>query len=105
MIEPTSLKQIIQDMMPFETGVITGRVVSVGPLKIIAHGDAALVLNEHVLCVPSYLTDHKLSAETEEGEIEMTVKNALAPGDSVYILSYNRGKKYYILDRKSDSDD
>lgn len=31
----------------------------------------------------------------------MTVYNALKVGDTVYILSFNQGKKYYILDREA----
>ncbi len=30
----------------------------------------------------------------------MTVHNALKKGDIVYLLQFNNGKKYYILDRK-----
>jgi len=29
----------------------------------------------------------------------MTIDNALKTGETVYILSFNKGKKYYILDR------
>lgn len=31
----------------------------------------------------------------------MTVYNGLKVGDTVYILSFNQGKKYYILDRRA----
>ena len=31
---------------------------------------------------------------------EMTVYNALKVGDTVFVLSFNRGAKYYILDRE-----
>lgn len=31
----------------------------------------------------------------------ITVHNALKVGEVVYLLSYNNGKKYYILDRKA----
>lgn len=31
----------------------------------------------------------------------MTVYNGLKVGDTVYILSFNQGKKYYILDREA----
>lgn len=34
-------------------------------------------------------------------EAEMTVYNALKVSDKVFILSFNRGAKYYILDRVS----
>lgn len=30
----------------------------------------------------------------------LTVHNALKAGDTVYLLAYNNGKQYYILDRK-----
>lgn len=32
--------------------------------------------------------------------VSMTVYNGLKPGEVVYILSFNHGKKYYILDRE-----
>lgn len=57
--------------------------------------------------------EHEHPGITESGEhshnvatfnitgASMTVYNGLKPGDLVYILSFNHGKKYYILDREA----
>lgn len=41
---------------------------------------------------------HNLSTFSLAGA-SMTVKNALKVGEKVHILSFNNGKKYYVLDR------
>jgi hypothetical protein len=104
MPEPTSLKQLFQTMAPDGAGIIQGRVVSAEPLKIQAVNDEKLTLTENLLCIPKHLTEYKTTVSIPELELknaEITVHNALKSGETVYILSFNGGKKYYILDRSS----
>ena len=76
----SSLKEIIQSMAPEPMGVLRGGVVSARPLVIQAEGDPKLRLGQPLLCVPEHLGD-------------------LERNDRVYLLSFNNGKKYFVLGR------
>ncbi|MCD8015518.1 MAG: DUF2577 domain-containing protein [Lachnospiraceae bacterium] len=125
MADETSLKGIIQGMMFDNAELMQGTVISASPLKIQMANDEKLIINERITVVPRHLSDytttatytvgdgslssvttyngddshrHSLSAFTlTKGTI--TVYNALKTGDTVYVLSLNRGKLYYVLDR------
>lgn len=79
MSEATSIKQLIQQLMPTQIGVIIGKVISVNPLNVQAVNDSKLILHKGNLIVPGRLT--------------------LKAGEYVYMLSYAGGKKYYALDK------
>lgn len=138
MEDPTSLKQLIQSMMPDGAGVVEGTVTRAAPLEITLTNDAKMVLSSNSLIVPEHLTDHEVTtdimmdkgtlhaptgAEEEKGEHEhpgmeksgghehllknfrltggkIILHTGLKAGEIVYLLSYNNGKKYYVLDRK-----
>lgn len=53
---------------------------------------------EHVHTAEGPHTHHLISFSLKNGTF--TVYNALKVGEIVYLLRYNDGKKYYILDRK-----
>jgi len=125
MQEPTSLKQLIQEMTPEAMEIIQGRVVSASPLKIQAINDDKLILTENIICLPRHLSTYKTTVDISLGSgainsvtgsdnghthslvtyaitgASMTVYNGLKAGDTVYILSFNHRKKYYILDREA----
>ena len=76
--------------------------------------DEKLTVGANSLYLPRHLTDYKvtvdISAEKIESspdelsemditEAEMTVYNALKTGEKVHVLSFNKGKQYYVLDR------
>lgn len=124
--EETSLKQMFQNMCPEGPSVIEGSVTSASPLKITLANDSKMVLTENSLIIPRHLTNYKTAisggniqnyyyvgsgenASTAPvspshvhalGKINVTVYNALAVGETVYLLSFNNGKQYYVLDRK-----
>lgn len=148
---PTSLKQMIQSMMPDDLGVLEGTVTNESPLQITLANDAQMVLSQNSLILPDWLTDMEKSidirlnggsivAQTgqeedkgahkheggeheghttsdgkhlhEDGEHEhylrnfdihgatIVIYNHLKMGEIVLLLSFNKGKQYYILDRR-----
>jgi hypothetical protein len=149
--EQTSLKGLLQGMMPDSMGVIQGKVVSASPLKIQVVNDEKLVLAENLICLPRHLSNYTTTCDIllDKGSINsqtrndgshphgssgthgghtggdgahshpdsegahthhqatfnlygatIKVYNALKSGDIVYLLSFNEGKKYYVLDRE-----
>lgn len=121
--EATSLKQLFQGMTPEGTTVVNGTVVSASPLSIRVDNDDKLTVSGNVLLVPRYLGDwtatvdislgkgtinsatnevqghkHKQETFTLTGAT-MTVHNALRAGEAVYLLKFNNGKNYLVLDR------
>jgi len=78
MQDPNSLKSLFQRMAAEPMAVIRGKVVSVQPLQIQASGDQKLLLSRSHLCLPRHLPE-------------------LEEGDEVYLLSFNHGKKYFVL--------
>lgn len=99
----TSLKGLFQSLIPDQGGTIQGKVISTTPLKIRAVNDEKLTLNASLLIVPKHLTDYTVAVEIKaNGEASngtMTVYNGLKVGEKVHLLSFNNGKKYYVLDR------
>lgn len=125
--EASSLKEAFQGMVPEIMKVIEGTVISASPLKIKAANDDKLIIEPNITCLPRHLTDYttqvdimlgkgSLDSKTDEGTCDsahthmletyniykatMKVYNGLKAGETVYILSFNNGKKYYILDRE-----
>ena len=84
-MQETSLKGLIQGLSPEQPGVIEGKVTSTSPLSVTIVNDTKMCLSANSLVVPQHLTSY-------------TVKI----GDVVYLLHYNSGKKFYILDRKGE---
>lgn len=97
--DKTSIKQLIQGMAGGETEVVQGIVKSVSPLKIQITNDDKLVITENIIYVPKYLTNYTVEVDMPEDRIEITIRNALKAGDTVYVLSFKHGKQYYVLDR------
>ncbi len=79
--------------------IMQGTVISTDPLKVQMTNDEKLITSERITIVPEHLSDYSVKAEFEGTEITLTVYNALSAGDTVYVLSLNNGKLYYILDR------
>lgn len=122
--ELTSIKSLFQSMIPDSTGVVLGKVLSASPLKIQVINDDKLILTEGITIVSKHLSDYttecdltldkgKLDSKTKKippGPYELEsfnihkaalkIYNALKPGETVYLLSFNEGKKYYVLDRE-----
>lgn len=77
MNNPTSLKELIQQMLPKGNDVVIGRVISENPIRV-------QVINDEKL-MPIPIVPHRLSD--------------LFTGEYVHLLVFNNGKKYYALDR------
>lgn len=81
MHDTSSLKQLIQQLMPRQPEIIMGKVFCDNPVKIQALNDEKLILTSKNLTIPSRLSD-------------------LKTGEYIHILVWNCGKKYYVLDRR-----
>jgi len=133
--EETSLKELIQNMVPESMAIVKGKVISASPLKIQVVNDDKMILHGNIICLPRHLSDYTTKCDITLGDgtinsqtrndgahshpgigaggdhvnnlatfnifgASIKVYNALKVGESVYILSFNQGKKYYILDRE-----
>lgn len=76
----TSIKELIQKLMPKPNEIIIGRVTSENPFAVQAENDEKLILSRKSLVVPARI-------------------EPLHTGDCIHILVLNGGKKYYALDR------
>ena len=81
MENPTSIKQLIQRLMPRQPEIVMGQVLSSDPLSVQIVNDEKQVLSSKMITVPGRIT-------------------GLQTGELVHILVYNSGKKYYLLDRR-----
>lgn len=110
----TSLKQLFQGMQVTEMTLVEGVVTNSSPLTVKLKNDN-LELNQNVLTVPCQLSDYQVGCDLSalaksinatpaisklviSGGV-LTIHNGLQKGDTVILLSYNSGKKYYVLDR------
>lgn len=80
MEQETSIKALIQKLMPRQNEIIIGRVVSENPLKVQAENDEKLTLSKKTLILPERLS-------------------GITVGEYLHILVLNGGKKYYALDK------
>lgn len=120
-------KEMFQGLIPDGPSILEGKVVKIDPLNIQLINDNKMILGPGVLIIPTYMTDYisKVNIELGEGTIssktdshsdtegehdhelisfkivntKMTVLNSLKKNEKVYLLSFNNGKKYYVLDR------
>ena len=99
--EANSIKGLIQGLIPDPGGVMKGIVKSVSPISIQVDGDDKLLLNDTTLILPKHLTNYSVLVSIPDvvTGVLMSVNNALSVGEKVYLLSFNKGKQYYILDR------
>lgn len=77
MDNPTSIKGLMQQMLPKGNDIVIGRVISVNPVRVQVINDEKLT---PIPIVPQRLSD-------------------LHTGEYVHLLVFNNGKKYYALGR------
>lgn len=77
-MKPSSLKEAIQGFERPGSGIVTGRVLNVLPVKIQLINDMKSMLGERSLIISQRMRD-------------------LQDGEQVYLLQ--TGDKYYVLDR------
>lgn len=103
----TSLRELMREAVGIRTcSVVVGTVTSVSPIEIKVANDAKLILTESNVYVPKHLTNYTVSIKISGsidghsiGTRECEVKNALKKGDEVYLLSYEEGSQYFVLDK------
>lgn len=122
----TSIKQLIQQMVPENIGFVEGVVVKTSPLSIQVVNNPKMVATGSMLIIPRHLTDYKTKMSFDNPAIknivkpytlddvpgsdykitfqdaavnEITIYNALKQGEKVNMLRFNGGKLYYVLDR------
>lgn len=80
-MDATSIKQLIQQMIkPQIPSIVVGVVVETEPLRVTLPNDISISLSAISLTIPDRL-------------------QPLNKGDQFYMLVYNNGKAYYLLDR------
>lgn len=94
------LKSIIYECIGTSnpSDVIQGSVVSADPLQIEVDKNTELYPPSCFL-VPENLTDYKTSIVIDGIAKEITVNNALKPGDGVYMIKCHGGQNLLVLDR------
>ena len=77
---------------------IPGTVVSVSPAAV--HFDQKTTVKGSQVLVPRRLTDHTETMVIPQlGEVDVTVKNGLKPGERVLLLQKKGGQQYLVLER------
>lgn len=79
----TSLIQVIRRLMARQNDLIVGKVVSENPLTVQGLNDEKLMLGVNTLILSKQFRDDPLTI-----------------GEEIYILVFNDGKGYYVLDRR-----
>ena len=103
----TSLRELLALAVPSDNvGIVLGTVTSTSPLEIQAANDPKLKVTESNMFIPKHLTNYSVSIHISGsidghsiGTRSCTVNNALKKGDQVYMLAYNRGALYFVLDK------
>ena len=103
-----SLRELLKKAVHIpEDAVLVGTVKKASPLEIQVESDAQLLLTETNLYVPRRLKKHKLTVEIHGsdsdgdslgGKRTVTVYAGLKKDDRVYLLSYNDGALYFVID-------
>lgn len=76
-----SIKQAIQRVSePTVPAIVVGTVTGVEPIEVTLVEDLHVILSNASLIIPSRISN-------------------LVVGDAIYLLSFNKNKMYYVLDR------
>ena len=104
----TSLRELLAKAVPTtKVEIVAGVVQSADPIEIYLSNGSDLVVTESNVFIPKRLTDMRVSIslsgfsmdDDSIGPITGWIHNALQKGDEVYLLSYDNGALYYVLDR------
>ncbi len=122
MSEPNSLKELFQGMVPQSISLCSGEVTSTSPLAVQISNRSKMIATGITLACPKHLTDYTaymtvnhITGDTGggsgdasfeshhhsySGKKSFLVHDGLKVGEEVYLLCFNNGEMYYILDRK-----
>lgn len=104
MSDDVSIKQIFQNMIPQQLGLLSARVTLTNPLTVVATNNQKLKISSQSLVVPLEMTKHskKMSFSIDNktySNINVTVDNSLKNGDIVYLLQIVKSGKFLIVGR------
>lgn len=107
MPKQTSLRELLALAVPMKNiEIVIGKVTKTSPLEIQVSNDAKLIVTESNVFVPRHLTDYSvdiyLSGTIDGhaiGKRSGKIYNALQKGDDVYMLAYENGALYFVLDK------
>lgn len=102
--EETSIRQLIAGIANGarqDSAVIIGNVISASPLKISLVNDSKVVLTSNDLVLSERFRTHTVTVDLSgiKSNVRMTVHSGISSGDKVYLISYNNGNKFFVLDR------
>lgn len=105
MSDGVSLKAMIQGLIPEQTSIISAKVASVKPLRVVATNNTKLQISSRSLIVPEHLSKHtetfSFSLEDKQyHNVNVVVDNSLKVGDIVYLLFFQQKSKFYVLGRR-----
>lgn len=98
-----SLRALLKDAVDVrQNGLLTGVVKKESPLEIQVESDSQLLLTESNLYVPRRMQSYSIDAQIETGgatsAARITFDAGLKAGDVVYLLSFDKGAVYFVLD-------
>lgn len=124
-VSKTSIKGLFQDLASKGSAEVVQAIVKEeSPLRVQVVNDEKLILTEDLLFIPEHLKDYQteitlLEWKTENqsggsgeasfsshnhdiiGKKKIIVHNAMKKNDVIYLLSYAKGKQYFVLGRVS----
>jgi len=65
--EPTSIKELLQGLVPEAMAVIQGKVIAENPLEIQVINDEKLILKKNNICLPRHLSTYKTTIDIALG--------------------------------------
>jgi len=77
--------------------VTIGTVSSVSPLTIKI--DQKLILPKEFITVPKSMTEYEMTLTIDGTTQNVTIHNALKPGDKILLFRKNGGQQYIVFDR------
>ena len=98
-----SLKGMLQKINDSnkEVYVTLAKVISKNPATFQLENDEKMKLSERVVSIPDSFKNRVITVNVNGERAEITIENELKVGDTVHLLAYNYGKKYYVLGRVS----
>lgn len=100
-----SLRALLKDAVDVrQNALLVGVVKSAEPLEIQVASDSQLLLTESNLYVPRSLQKHTLKVALADADGQnpvdhlLTIEGGLQAGDEVYLLSFDKGQTYFVID-------
>ena len=96
----TSIRGLLAELSPEQIRLIVCTVTKTGPLELQGINDDKLKIRAGLIIIPQWMQTHTYDCSIPGvSATEITIRNGLERGDTLYVLEFCGGKKYYILDR------